>query len=265
MSYAAWDTTCDINHVAMADFSWSYSLAGDPDDFRENYAYRLFPKNKKLAKRAFMLYKELTGQGTDANALPTPEMPFVTNEAFVKDILEYYRYSYYRFGKDYPRNFPGEGVQAIFDNRDILEPKLHELSKLANETYQLFERLRADLSGNYKMARRYSAAARNYRDIVDDYIALLEIDAIVKSGDTDAPKKIAKIAATRRRLRLELLTEMEEFKEEYLHASHLRNQSIFMQVFADIEAYAKNTPAEEFALDVTDLRPIASDMMNILR
>ena len=154
MSYAAWDITCDINHVAMADFSWSYSLAGDPDDFRENYAYRLFPNNKKLAKRAFMLYKELTGQGTDANALPTPEMPFVANEAFVKDILEYYRYSYYRFGKDYPRNFPGEGVQAIFDNRDILVPKLYELSKLANETYKLFERLRTDLTGNHKMARR---------------------------------------------------------------------------------------------------------------
>lgn len=265
MSYSAWDTTCDINHVAMADFSWSYSLAGDPDDFRENYAYRLFPNNKKLAKRAFMLYKELTGQGTDANALPTPEMPYVANEAFVKDILEYYRYSYYRFGKDYPRNFPGEGVQAILDNRDILEQKLHEISKLANETYKLFERLRTDLTGNCKLARRYSAAARNYREIVDDYIALLEIDAAVKSTDKDAKKKVIRIASARRRCRLELLCEMEDFKEEYLHASHLRNQSLHMQVFADIEAYAKSTPDEEFTLDVTDLRNIASDMMNVMR
>jgi hypothetical protein len=38
-----------------------------------------------------------------------------------------------------------------------------------------------------------------------------------------------------------------------------------MQVFADIEAYARRTPAEEFTLDVTDLRPIASEMMNIMR
>ena len=58
---------------------------------------------------------------------------------------------------------------------------------------------------------------------------------------------------------------MEDFKEEYLHASHLRNQSIFMQIFADIEAYAKKTPAEEFTLDVCDLRNIASDMMNTMR
>ena len=265
MSYSAWDKTCDINHVAMADYAWSYELTGSTDDFRANYAYRLFPSQPKAAARAFMLYKELTSQGTDGNALPTPEMPYVANAIFVKDILAYYGYSYYRFGKDYPRNFPGEGVQAIFAHREILEPKLHELSKLADETYKAFERLKADLSGDFKQARRYSAEARNYRDIVDDYIALLEMDALIKSGDKDAQKKIAKLAEKRRKCRLELLSEMEDFKEEYLHASHLRNQSLFMQVFADIEAYAKRTPAEEFTLDVTDLRPIASEMMNIMR
>jgi hypothetical protein len=192
-------------------------------------------------------------------------MPYVANGIFVKDILAYYGYSYYRFGKDYPRNFPGEGMQAIYLHREILEPKLHELSKLADDTYKAFERLRSDLSGNFEMARRYSAEARNYRDIVDDYIALIEIDEIVKSGDKDAQKKVIKVAEKRRKCRLELIAEMEDFKEEYLHASHLRNQSLFMQVFADIEAYARRTPAEEFTLDVTDLRPIASDMMNIMR
>ena len=265
MSYSAWDKTLDINHVAMADYSWSFELTGSTDEYRENYAYRKFPSQPKAAKRAFMLFKELTSQGTDANALPTPEMPYVANSTFVKDVLAYYGYSYYRTGLDYPRNFPGEAVQKIFANRNILEPKLHELSKLADDTYKAFERLRADLSGDFNMARRYSAEARNYRDIVDDYIALLEIDAIVKSGDKDAKRKVAKIAEKRRKNRLELLAEMEDFKEEYLHASHLRNQSLFMQIFADIEAYARKTPAEEFTLDVTDLRPIASEMMNIMR
>ena len=265
MSYSAWDKTCDINHVAMADYAWSYALTGETDEFRENYAYRLFPNNAKLAKRAIMLFKELTSQGTDANSLPTPEMPYVANGPFVKDILAYYAYSYYRFEKDYPRNFPGEAVEKIFEHREILEPKLHELSKLADEAYKAFERLRSDITGNFRMARRYSAEARNYRDIVNDYIALLEIDAIVKSGDKDARKKVLKIATARRKCRLELLCEMESFKEEYLHASHLRNQSLFMQVFADIEAYCKKTSDDEFTLNVCDLRPIASDMMNIMR
>jgi len=156
-------------------------------------------------------------------------------------------------------------MQKLYEHRAVLEPKLHELSKLADETYKAFEKLRQDLSGNFEMARRYSAEARNYRDIVDDYIALLEIGDIVKSKDKDANKKVAKIAGARRKCRLELLAEMEDFKEEYLHASHLRNQSIYMQIFADIEAYAKKTPAEEFTLDLCDLRPIASDMMNTLR
>ena len=265
MSYAAWDKTCDINHVAMADYSWSFALTGSTDDYRENYAYRKFPNNAKLAKRAFMLFKELTSSGTDGNALPTPEMPYVSNAAFMKDVLAYYAYSYCRHDRDYPRNFPGEAMQKIFEYREILEPKLHELSKLADETYKAFERLRTDFSGDFEIARRYSAEARNWRDIVNDYIALLEIDAIVKSGDKDAAKKVEKIASARRKCRLELLAEMEDFKEEYLHASHLRNQSLFMQVFADIEAYCRKTPKEKFTLDVCDLRNIASEMMNIMR
>ena len=78
MSYAAWDKTCDINHVAMADFSWSYALTGSTDDFRENYAYRLFPNNRKLAKGAFAMYKEITDDKVFFNA------------------LAYYQYSYYK-------------------------------------------------------------------------------------------------------------------------------------------------------------------------
>ena len=248
MSYAAWDKTCDVNHVAMADYSWSFSLVGEPDDYRENYAYRLFPNNKKLAKRAFSMYSAINR---------------VCGGIFGN--LAYYNYSYYNFDKDYPRNFPGEAMKEIFDDREKLEAQLHKISKFTDEAYKVFEKLRSDLSGDYHMARRYSSEVRNRRDIVNDYIALLEIDSIVKSGDKDANKKVAKIAGARRKCRLELLAEMEDFKEEYLHASHLRNQSIFMQLFADIEVYAKKTPAEEFTLDVCDLRGIASDMMNTLR
>jgi hypothetical protein len=80
-----------------------------------------------------------------------------------------------------------------------------------------------------------------------------------------AQKKIAKIAAERKINRIELIAEMEDFKEEYLHASHLRNQSIFMQTFADIEAYANKTPAKDFKLDVLDMREIGSKTFYNLR
>ena len=114
-------------------------------------------------------------------------------------------------------------------------------------------------------SRRYAAEARNNREIVDDYIALLKIDEIVKSGAPDAARRVERIAAARKASRIDLIAEMEDFKEEYLHASHLRNQSIYMQIFADIEAYARRTPAEEFTLNVCDLRGIASPIMDILR
>ena len=92
MSYAAWDRICDINHVAMADYAWSFEQIGESDAFRKLYAHRKFPNRKKQAERAFMLYKELTSQAPDANALPTPEMPYVANSVFIKQILSYYTY-----------------------------------------------------------------------------------------------------------------------------------------------------------------------------
>ena len=174
-------------------------------------------------------------------------------------------YCYYRHDRDYPQNFPGEPMQHIFRHRDILEPKLSELSHLADEAYKAFSRLCDDHGGDYRLARRYCAEARNHREIVDDYIALIEIDGIVKSADPRAARKVAAIAAARKKSRLALMAEMEDFKEEYLHASHLRNQSVYMQIFADIEAYVTKNPEGVYTLDVCDLRGIASEISSILR
>ena len=262
-SYAAWDLTCDVNHLAMADSSWNYAASGTVEEYRDRYALRNFPNQYESAKRAFELLAKVTEQG---NALPTPEDSSIAFGTLVKDLLAYYAYSYVRVGYDYPRNFPGEPMQKILEHRAILEPKLKELSSLANEVYELFEKLRQDVTANYQLARRYSAEMRNYRDIVDDYIALLEIHDIL--GDEsigNAPQKVSQIAKARKLNRLSLIAEMEDFKEEYLHASHLRNQSIFMQVFADIEAYANKTAVKDFKLDVCDMREIGSKTFFNLR
>ena len=103
---------------------------------------------------------------------------------------------------------------------------------------------------------------RNYRDMIDDYLALLLINDASLEKNTE---KVAEIAKERKLERLSLIAEMEDFKEEYLHASHLRNQSIFMQLFADIEAYANKTAPEDFDLDVCDMRKIGSDLFYGLR
>ena len=95
--------------------------------------------------------------------------------------------------------------------------------------------------------------SENLHDIVND------------AAKTDAQEKVAAIAKERRLERYALIAEMEDFKEEYLHASHLRNQSIFMQLFTDIENYASTTSTEEFELDVTDMRKIGGKIFYYLR
>ncbi|MBR2181191.1 MAG: hypothetical protein IJ949_04790, partial [Oscillospiraceae bacterium] len=70
---------------------------------------------------------------------------------------------------------------------------------------------------------------------------------------------------TRKSARLSLMLRIESVKEAFLIPSHLRNQSVFMQLFADIEAYAGTVNPQEFSLDVCDLRPIASDAFYKLR
>lgn len=262
-SYSAWDKTCDINHTAMADYSWNYKATGSVQEYRNRYALRNFPSQSSKAEKAFNIFAKVTEQGP---ALPTAENKDIGFGEFVKEHLAYYMFSYVRDNKDYPRNFPGESMQVILSQREILEIKLKELSHLANEAYKLFEELRGDVTGNTKLARRYAAEMRNYRDIADDYLALLAIhDICTKENENGKTDRIAEIAKNRKLVRLSLLEEMEEFKEEHLHASHLRNQSIYMQLFADIEDYASNTADADFMLDVCDMRPIASKAFYDLR
>jgi hypothetical protein len=192
-SYSSYDRIFDRTNSAQAALAWNYAASGNADDCTRAFCERMFPTAVEEAVKAYHLLDSCNEEG------------FVTYEngekaldtrTLMERTCAYYVNSYLSAGKPYPRNFPGEGMQAIFAHREILEPKLHELSKLADETYKAFERLKADLSGDFKLARRYSAEARNYRDIVDDYIALIEIDEIVKSGDKDAKAKLEQVQNT---------------------------------------------------------------------
>ena len=133
------------------------------------------------------------------------------------------------------------------------------------EASEIFTELRKDPSGDTELARRYAAELRNYRDMVDDYLALYKIHDLVTANESGAQAKVTEIAKERKLERYSLMAEMEDFKEEYLHASHLRNQSIFMQFFADLESYAESTPAEKFSINVEDMRKFASKAFMNLR
>ncbi len=262
-SYASWDRTCDINHRAIAEYSWNFEETGAPVDFRKRYASFLFPNESEKAERAFTIYADMVeGRVT----WPSDEHPDFTIGDLIRYKLAYYMYSYVAKEMEYPRNFPGEAMVDLLAHRKYVEPELVKTSVKLNEAYEIFNELRNDPTGDTELARRYAAELRNYRDMVDDYLALYKIHDLVSDGtESDAQAKVAAIAKERRLERYALMAEMEDFKEEYLHASHLRNQSIFMQFFADLENYAANTPAEDFKLDVCDMRAFGSKAFYNLR
>ena len=103
--------------------------------------------------------------------------------------------------------------------------------------------------------------------LAEDYLALFTLYDLNGSGKLCAcrAKKMAAIAGERKLARLALMDEFERTKEEFLAASHMRNHSIFMQFFADLEAYLTRTPAEEIRLDFTDFSGFASEQFMKLR
>jgi len=80
-----------------------------------------------------------------------------------------------------------------------------------------------------------------------------------------AVEKIKSMALERKLARLALMTRLEETKEEFLLASHMRNHTIFMQFFADLEGYLANTELKDIKLDFFDMRYLESEAFKKLR
>ena len=124
-----------------------------------------------------------------------------------------------------------------------------------------------DTSCDTRLARRYACELRNYRDIADDYLSYLKIYDIMQKQERGAEvsKKILDIVTARKNERIDIMVEMERFKEAYLIPSHLRNQSLILQVFSDLEAYINTTPPEKVDINMLDLSNISSNNFRRLR
>jgi len=261
-SYSAWDKTCDINHAAMSEFSWNFAATGGIQDFREKYARDEFGAQYEKAITALELFHKLS----DAYPKATPkEIAKSCFGVLLKDYCTYYGYSYVRAGLDYPRNFPGDAINAMLTNAPYFPQGLKKAEKIANKGYKLFDEISKDVTCNTQLAHRYAVELRAYRDLARDYLAFLEMNRLLEDKDENAQSKIYALAKERKTEKLALMLEMEGYKEDYLIPSHLRNLTIIMQVFADIEAYANTAKPEEFNLDMRDLRPIASKIFYEIR
>ena len=115
-----------------------------------------------------------------------------------------------------------------------------------------------DARDNTVTARQYAAAARLYRDLSGDMLAILKMHDIISSGDKNARVKVMKLAEKRKLNRINAIAELEEITEDFLIPTKLRNQSVYFQLFADIAAYAKSTNNKTFKLNLFDTDNVTS-------
>ncbi len=256
ISYSGWDNCFDCNNSAQASFAWNFEGSGKQDDVILSYCARVFPT---LAEETFEAFKSL-------NSCVAGGRDSLTTITLLEKYMSYYFFSYIQAGKPYPRNFPGEGIQMFLSNYDEATALMASVHQWADKAKLIFlKALNTDGCDKY-FAARYAWEADNIVTLCLDYEALLYMHKLNCAGlDQVSAAEIRNLAAQRKNARLKLMERAEEIKESYLFSSHLRNQSIFMQIFADIEAYLTNTPFEQVSLDFTDLTDIGSAEYKNLR
>lgn len=264
-SYSAWDESYDRTHVAQAEYAWNFNGSGSVREVSDKYVRARFGAEYALAKRATDLFDDI--MSTERIKDWDGEL-MTSNHSLLMSTLAYYFYSYVREGKPYPRNFPGEAISNVLDKRSVYEPQMISIAAMAREAGALWTEVAKNPAVDQRMARRYIWESSHYECLAEDYLAILRMVDLVNADGTVCPCSIGKIRAlaqSRRDARLDLMANFELTKEFFLRASHMRNHSIFMQFFADLDGYLAATPAEEVKLDFTDLSGIASPMFWKLR
>ena len=260
-SYSAWDLSFDRVHAAQADYAWCFENCGSPDDVTAAYARARFGAQYDKALTALRLQDKMlrTLPSGDNGGAPA-------NYTLLMHVLCYYFYSYVREGRPYPRSFPGEAVKTVIDNREAYESAILALNAMAAEDERLWREIARDLRTDVRLARRYAWEAEHIGVLTADYLAILKIYDIYRGGVTACSVgRMADLAEERKLARLALMEEFERTKEAFLAPSHLRNHSIYMQFFADLESWLRSTDPKDITLDFADFGPIASEAFRRLR
>ena len=252
-SYASTDSSLDINNVAISEYSWNFCGSGEVENYMNRYAFLNFSHQFKAAENAFSLYRSLTEEKKERII----EVETSVTPHFLKTV------SCGTFGAikppdpKHPRCYPGEALVRMLGKRDSYEKNLVETEELANKTYLAMLKL-TDARDNVAAAKEYATAARLYRDLAGDMLAILKMHDIIVSNDKNARVKIMKLAEKRKLNRLEAMAIQEEISEEFQIPFRLRNQSVYFQFFADIEAYAKSVSSKDFKLNLFDTDDVTS-------
>jgi hypothetical protein len=263
MSYSSWDMSYDLNHHALAEYCWGFDEAGEPARVTERYAAQVFGAgHAESAREAFRIFDVITERRYSSFGEPAA----IADYDMLFNVLSYYMYSYVRAGKPYPRAFPGEALSKVFEHRRDYEREMAKVAAMARRALCLFEGISEDSGcAGRALAGRYACEAANFLCLVEDYQALIDMADLAASEREDRIDRIRERAALRKNARLSLMRRTEEAKEHFLLAGILRNHSIFMQFFADVENYLAAAPPGGARLDFTDMGYLASDRFMSLR
>ncbi|HOJ11479.1 MAG TPA: family 20 glycosylhydrolase [Clostridiales bacterium] len=261
-SYSAWDESYDRNHICQADYSWNYKGTGSIECMTDRYVKRNFGAQYDKAQRAFELIDLITEVRNEKKEDGTPVL---SKYGILLSTMSYYFYSYVREGKPYPRIFPGEALRIINADRKNYLREINEIAVMAKEASALLDEVSADPRCNTKLAKRFGYEVENYRCLAEDYLAIFKMIDIADTCCKCKYEKIKDMALQRKLARLALMTRLEQTKEHFLMASHMRNHSIFMQFFSDLEGYMASTDPSEIKLDFFDMRYLESEAFRKLR
>lgn len=251
-AYSNWDRSCDRNYDATSDYGWNFEGAGSVEDVTDRYVKRHFGARYQQARRAYQLMDKITEERV--MSLGDPDRRIISHFEFLLYRLSYYNYTYVRAGLPHPRNFPGEAVSYLLGMRQDAERELLSISAMSTQARAILLELAEDACCDRKQALRMAYECENYRNIADDFIALLQMHDLTQSGDYQT---IAALARQRQKVRLDQMAFCERAKEKFIvKALTMRNLSVYMQFFCDIADYIESTPDPK--LDMTDLMPILS-------
>lgn len=258
-AYAMWDRSYDRIHDAVADYSWDYGMTGSEEDVTDRYVARHFGNRFDEARHAYKLVDWITEERKEN--FDDDLTACVSNFNLLLYRLNYYSFSYVTETGPYPRNFPGAALKPLLKQRRHYERAMYAIASMAKEAIAIFRSLAVDPGCDRAMADRMACECENYLCLAEDWLTLLKIYDLTVKGDQ---KRIAPMARSRQKAHLALMAHCEQVKEKFsLEALFMRNQSIMMQMFADIAAYIETT--DDPRLDVMDVSGIMSRRFYDLR
>ena len=264
-SYSTWDNSYHRNNQMQADWSWNFEGTGSIQEGKDRYVRRYFGNAEEEAGKAFDLMEEIT-RFTD---IDDPKSK-VNRQLFLISPLSFYTYPYYKYGEEYPRNYPGEMVPGLREKPYLIE-EMREMIAQSEEAKALWHKVaeKCEKDSDRKMALRYAYDTGTYEMLSRDGLTLMEMDALAQkfqeNRDPAIAEEIRALAEAQYERRLAHLALLEKTKEHYLIPVQARCASAPMQYFGDVANYIKNTPTEELKLDICDMRHACSEEFFNLR